>query len=35
MVDKLKKYKQILEREDDEFRRAMEAEVNTLLFPRG
>ena len=34
MADELKKYKQILEKEDEEFRRAMEAEVSTLLFPR-
>ena len=34
MADEFKKYKQILEREDQEFRRAIEAEVNTLLFPR-
>ena len=33
MVDELEKYRQILEREDEEFRRAMEAEVSTLSFP--
>ena len=34
MADELEKYRQILEREYEEFRRAMEAEVSTLLFPR-
>ena len=28
------KYRKILEREDEEFMKAMEAEVSTLLFPR-
>ena len=33
MVEEVEKYRQILEREDEEFKRAMEAEVSTLLFP--
>ena len=32
MADKFDKYKQILEREDKEFRWALEAEVSSLLF---
>ena len=28
------KYRKILEREDEEFKKAMEAEVSTLLFPK-
>ena len=32
MADELEKYKWILEREDEEFSRAMEAEVSPLLF---
>ena len=34
MVDEWEKYKQILEREDEEFKKAMEAEVSTSSFPR-
>ena len=32
MVDEFGKYKQILEREDEEFRWALEAEVSSSLF---
>ena len=34
MADELEKYRQILEREDGEFRRAMEAEVSISSCPR-
>ena len=34
MADEWEKYKQILEREDGEFKKAMEVEVSTSLFPR-
>ena len=34
MSDEWSKYKQILDSEDEEFRRAMEKEVSTLLFPK-
>ena len=34
MSDEWGKYKKILEREDEEFKKAMEAEVSTSLCPR-
>ena len=34
MSDGWAKYKRILEREDEEFKKAMEAEVSILLFSR-
>ena len=34
MVDEWEKYKHILEREDEDFKKAMEAEVSTSSFPR-
>ena len=34
MADEWEKYKQILEREDEEFKKAMEVEVSTSSFPR-
>ena len=34
MADELERYRQILERKDEEFRRTMEAELSTLSFPR-
>ena len=34
MSDKWDKYKKILDREDEEFKRAMEVEVSTSLFPK-
>ena len=34
MSDELDKYKKILDREDEEFMRGMEAEVGTSLFPK-
>ena len=33
MSDEWSKYKGILDREDEEFRRAMEKELSSLLFP--
>ena len=34
MSDEWAKYKKILEQEDEEFKKAMEAEVSTLFCPR-
>ena len=34
MTDEWAKYRKILEREDEEFKKAMEAKVSTLLFPK-
>ena len=34
MADEWEKYKGILEREDEEFKKAMEVEVSTLSCPR-
>ena len=34
MSDEWAKYRKILGREDEEFKKAMEVEVSTLLFPR-
>ena len=34
MVDEWSKYKRILDREDKEFKKAMEVEVSTLLFSK-